>query len=235
MSASRFEGRHVVAALARARFGLPPGVVERQQVGDVGIGRTLRQFGEYVQQVCVRFDAASAAAQRQAVDRRPGFCTTESLKSHDFLPVQNGLVSLSRTLCRLPDYAASPEPRTLSRADPCSGSFELSALSKVLKEGKQRIGRFVTRRHDAARIGVRECACLEPHVGMQVDLCRLRRFVTEPERDHAKVYTMLQQAHRRRVPKRVGRYGFFLERGARPTRDFDVARHKPLKGIGAKS
>ena len=32
----------------------------------------------------------------------------------------------------------------------------------------------------------------------------LRRFVTEPERDHAQVYTMLQQAHRRRVAEACG-------------------------------
>jgi hypothetical protein len=32
---------------------------------------------------------------------------TVSEKSHEFLDVANGLMSLSRMLCRLPDYAAS--------------------------------------------------------------------------------------------------------------------------------
>src|ERR1700757_525211 len=44
----------------------------------------------------------------------------------------------------------------------------------------------------------------------------------------------MQQAHRRRMSKRVGRYGFFLQRGTRETRDFGVARHESLKGIGTE-
>jgi hypothetical protein len=41
---------------------------------------------------------------------------TVSEKSHEFLDVANGLISLSRMLCRLPDYAAPSESRTHSRA-----------------------------------------------------------------------------------------------------------------------
>ena len=88
-------------------------------------------------------------------------------------------------LCRVPRACG----RNL-REDPCSWSSDLSALSKPLKEGEQWIGSLVSRRHEAARVGVRECAFLESHVGMQVDLSRLRRFMTEPKRDHARVHSM---------------------------------------------
>ena len=89
-------------------------------------------------------------------------------------PMAIGRIWFSHQLCRLPDYAASPEPRTQQAAESLFRWFELSALSKVLKEGEQGVRRSVTRRHDTARIGVRECAFLEPHVGVQVDLGCLR-------------------------------------------------------------
>ncbi len=90
------------------------------------------------------------------------------------LPMAHGRIWFSTQLCRFPDYAASRSHGRISWADPCSGSLGLSALSKALQEGKQGVGRFVTRRRNAARIGVRKRAFLEPHVGVQVDLGRLR-------------------------------------------------------------
>ena len=53
---------------------LLPRIIERQQVGHVCIGRTLRQLREYMQQVIVRLDAASPARQHQTVDRGAGLC-----------------------------------------------------------------------------------------------------------------------------------------------------------------
>jgi transposase len=63
-------------------------------------------------------------------------------------------------LCRVPrveDAQSGDAPFATAR---------LSTLSEALQEDKQGIGRFVTRRHNAARIGVRECALLDLHVGM---------------------------------------------------------------------
>ncbi|CAH2813229.1 MAG: hypothetical protein CBCREVIR_3427, partial [Candidatus Burkholderia crenata] len=56
-------------------------------------------------------------------------------------------------LCRVPrveDAQPGDAPFAVAR---------LSALSEALQEDKQGIGRFVMRRHNAARIGVCECAC----------------------------------------------------------------------------
>ena len=47
---------------------------------------------------------------------------------------------------------------------------------------------------------------LELHVGVQVDLSRLRRFVAKPESDHAQVHTAPEQVHGCRVPQGVGCY-----------------------------
>jgi hypothetical protein len=66
----------MVASSDRVRFGLSLSVVERQQVADVGIRCTLRQFGEHVQQVCVRLHTASAASQHQAIDHRASLRTS---------------------------------------------------------------------------------------------------------------------------------------------------------------
>jgi hypothetical protein len=46
VNACRPKGRRVVVASAQVRFGLLPGVIERQQVADVGIRCALRQFGQ---------------------------------------------------------------------------------------------------------------------------------------------------------------------------------------------
>jgi hypothetical protein len=46
------------------------GEVERQQIGDVGIWRTLRQFGQDMQEVCIRLDVAGPAREHEAVDHR---------------------------------------------------------------------------------------------------------------------------------------------------------------------
>lgn len=44
----------------------------------------------------------------------------------------------------------------------------------------------------------------------------------------------MHQAHCGCVPKRMRRYGFFLQRGARETRYYGVARHESLKSIGTE-
>lgn len=66
----RRDSRGAFAASAHARFGLPFRVVERQQVTDVSVRSTLRQFGQHVQQPGVWLNAAGAACQHQAVDHR---------------------------------------------------------------------------------------------------------------------------------------------------------------------
>jgi len=47
---------------------------------------------------------------------------------------------------------------------------------------------------------------LEPHIGMQVDLGCFRRFMAEPESDHAQIHTVPEQVHGCRVPQGVWRY-----------------------------
>jgi (p)ppGpp synthase/HD superfamily hydrolase len=51
-----------------------------------------------------------------------------------------------------------------------------------------------------------ERAFLQLHVGMQIDLGRLRRFVAEPKSNDAQIHTTMQQGHGSRVPQRVRRY-----------------------------
>src|ERR1700731_2053403 len=41
--------------------------VERQEIGDVCFGWPLRQLGEHMQEICVRFDVARAAREHQAI------------------------------------------------------------------------------------------------------------------------------------------------------------------------
>jgi hypothetical protein len=41
---------------------------ERQKIGDVCFGRPLRQLGEHMQEICIRFDVARPAREHQAVD-----------------------------------------------------------------------------------------------------------------------------------------------------------------------
>ncbi len=84
----------------------------------------------------------------------------------------------------------------------------LSALSKALKEREQGVRGFISSGHKAAHLGMRQRTFLQLHVGMQVDLGCLRRFVTEPKSDHAQIHSPPQQAHGRRVPQGMWRHGF---------------------------
>lgn len=69
-SARQRDGRGELAASAHVHLGLPLRVIERQQIADVSVRGTLRQFGQHVQQPGVWLDAAGAACQHQAVDHR---------------------------------------------------------------------------------------------------------------------------------------------------------------------
>jgi hypothetical protein len=40
-----------------------------------------------------------------------------------------------------------------------------------------------------------ECAFLELHVGVQINLGRLCRFVAKPKSDHTKIYTATEEGH----------------------------------------
>jgi hypothetical protein len=64
-------GRGALAASVRARLSLPLRVVKRQQVADVSVRHTLRQLGQHMQQIRVRFDSAGAA--RELCDSRTSF------------------------------------------------------------------------------------------------------------------------------------------------------------------
>lgn len=72
-AACRFMGGALIGRSARARFGLPFRVVERQQVANVGVRCTLRQLSQYLQQPGVGFNAAGPARQHQTIDHRTRF------------------------------------------------------------------------------------------------------------------------------------------------------------------
>src|SRR5262249_13478935 len=89
-------------------------------------------------------------------------------------------------LCRVPWLR-----RHNCREDPCFWSSDLSALSRVLEESKQWVGRLISSWREAARSSVRECVFLKSHVGMQVYLGCLWRFMTEPKGNHAQIHSTL--------------------------------------------
>lgn len=77
--ARRRDGRGALAALVHARLGLPLRVVERQQVADVGVRRSLWQFGQHMQQIRIRFDTAGAAREHQAIDHGTRLCSGDGV------------------------------------------------------------------------------------------------------------------------------------------------------------
>ncbi len=65
--------------------------VKRQQVRDVGIRPALRQFGQNVAQVTVRFDIAGAAGEHQAIDDRAGTRTGHGVTEEPVFPIRSNL------------------------------------------------------------------------------------------------------------------------------------------------
>jgi len=72
---------------------------------------------------------------------------------------------------------------------------------------------------------------LETHIGMQVDLGCFRRFMAEPECDHAQVYTVLKQVHGCRVSQGVWSYRLLFERGTRLTCTDGMSSYESLESI----
>ena len=110
----------------------------------------------------------------------------------------------------------------------------LSALLKALKEGEQGVRGFISSGHKAAHLGMRQRTFLQLHVGMQVDVGCLRRFVTKPKRDHAQIHSPPQQAHGRRVAQGMWRHGFPFQGRTGLRCGFCVTCHEPLKGISTE-
>ncbi len=82
---------------------------------------------------------------------------------YNHTPVDNNVIHAV-----MPTLGLRRVPR-VGDAQPGDAPFavaRLSALSEALQEYKQGIGRFVTRRHNAARIGVCKCALLDLHVSV---------------------------------------------------------------------
>ena len=75
----------------------------------------------------------------------------------------------------------------------------------------------------------------ELHVRMQVNLRRFRRFVTEPECDHAEIPPSAEQCHGRSVAQRVGLHAFHRQRGTRAPCRGDMSEDEPLDRIGAET
>src|ERR1700731_3061033 len=79
------------------------------------------------------------------------------------LPIDNNVIHAASGMTAVmptPGLCRVPRVEDAQSGDAPFATARLSALSEALQEDKQGIGRFVTRRHNAARIGVRECALL---------------------------------------------------------------------------
>jgi len=81
---------------------------------------------------------------------------------------------------------------------------------------------------------VTEGAFLQPHVGVEVDLRRLYRFVAKPERNHRKVDSSPQEIHRGGVAQRMRRDQSAYERGAVRAGRGDMTGNERLEGVGAQ-
>ena len=60
----------------------------------------------------------------------------------------------------------------------------MSAYSQTLEEGEQVVRWSKPCWGPAGWIGVSKGAFFQPHVGVEVDLCRLHRFVAKPQCNH---------------------------------------------------
>ena len=67
---------------------------------------------------------------------------------------------------------------------------------QLLKEGEQCVGGLVSAGGNAERGSAVESLLFERLIGMDVHLCRLRPFMTEPKRDRGGVDACVEQAHR---------------------------------------
>ena len=73
---------------------------------------------------------------------------------------------------------------------------------------------------------------LESHIGMQIDLSCLRRFMAKPESDHAQIHTTLEQVHGCGVAQSVGCYRLACKRRAGLTCSGGMSGYEALEGIG---
>ena len=58
-----------------------------------------------------------------------------------------------------------------------------SALSQALKEGQQLIARSVTTLTPMERLGLGQCSFFEFKIGMEINLGRFDRFMSQPQGD----------------------------------------------------
>jgi hypothetical protein len=79
-----------------------------------------------------------------------------------------------------------------------------------------------------------ESLLFELHVGVQVDLGGICRFMAEPEGDHAQVHTTPEEIHGGRVPQSVWRYRFLCERRAGLPCGGVMPNDKSLESIGTE-
>ena len=87
---------------------------------------------------------------------------------------------------------------------------------------------------DAKRRGARERFFLQLHVGMQIDLGGLDRFVSKPESNHGTVDPILEKVHGSGMPQRVWAYVLPLKGLAFVCGDGDVFLHQAFNGIAAE-
>ncbi len=81
-----------------------------------------------------------------------------------------------------------------------------SGTSQGLEEGHQLIVGPEPGDSTLARFDLVESRLLDVEIRVEIDLRRLDRLVTEPQRDHAALHTRLQQFHGRRVAQHVRRH-----------------------------
>jgi hypothetical protein len=141
--------------------------IPRQQRFDGldGLGRW--QFTHHPAQPGVRLEVVGACRFDERVDHRAGVRTGGCIgEQPSFSSNDEGANCILAAVMPTPGLCRVPRVEDAQSGDAPFAIARLSALSEALQEDKQGIGRFVTRQHNAARIGVRECALLDLHVSM---------------------------------------------------------------------
>ena len=85
------------------------------------------------------------------------------------------------------------------------------------------------------RAGFRQHRFFQSEVGVEIDLRRLDRFVTEPDGDEGTVDAGLQQLHCRAVSKNVGSHPLLRQSWTGLLGITDVPVDQPLDGVGAEA
>jgi integron integrase len=109
------------------------------------------------------------------------------------------------TLRHYPEFKNMPSEVGGARAGGARGRIAqvwqsaYSAASERIEKRKQLVVGSKAAGAPRSRINFVQCRLLHLEIGLDIDLCRLDRFVPEPRGDHATFHARLQKLHRHRV------------------------------------